>query len=179
MKEKRDGAFADILARLEAEIAPLPEDLPPVGEAIRTFRDRLGGATNLGETGDERDLYVLLDELVAAVKAAYPGSLCKAGCSACCDSSTAIFDVSPPEWARMEAHMDHVWTEAERARFAARFEADHAPRLGAYRALSAIRFFEPIADRHFEQQPYRCPFLVDGRCSIYAARPLASLSDGT
>lgn len=173
MKEKKDGAFADILSRLEAEITPSHEDLPPVGEAIRTFRDRLGAVTNLGETGDAHDLYVLLDELVTAVKAAYPGSLCKAGCSGCCDSSTAIFDVSPTEWARIETHMRSVWTDADREAFAARFDAEQAPRLRAYRLLSAIRFFEPLADRHFAQQPYRCPFLVAGRCSVYAARPLA------
>lgn len=173
MKESRDGVFADILSRLEAEIHPTPEDLPPVGEAIRGFRDRLGDVTNMGDSGDGRDLYVLLDELVASVKAAYPGSLCKAGCSACCDSSTAIFDVSPTEWARIESHMATVWSAEEREAFSARFATEHAPRLRAYRWLSAIRFFEPLADRHFEKAPYRCPFLVAGRCSVYAARPLA------
>jgi Fe-S-cluster containining protein len=173
LKESRDGAFADILTRLETEIVPLPEDVPPVGEAIRAFRDRLGEVTNMGESGDSRDLYVLLDELVSVVKATYTGSLCKAGCSACCDSSTAIFDVSPTEWARIVSHMATAWTDAERAAFEARFASEHAPRLRAYRLLSAIRFFEPIADRHFAEAPYRCPFLVDGRCSVYAARPLA------
>lgn len=173
MKDPQQGAFAEILFQLESQIAPSDEDLPAVGEAIRRFRDQLGDATNMGVTGDERDLYVLLDRLVATVVAAYPGGICKAGCSACCDSHTAVFDVSPAEWAALETHMATRWSDAERQAFHERFEAEHVPRLNTYRALAAIRFFEPVADRHFEQKPYRCPFLVDGRCSVYAARPLA------
>ncbi|MFN3432587.1 MAG: YkgJ family cysteine cluster protein [Candidatus Sericytochromatia bacterium] len=173
MKDPKHGAFAEILSQLESQIAPSDDDLPAVGEAIRAFRQLLGDATNMGVTADDRDLYVLLDRLVAAVVAAYPGGLCKAGCSACCDSHTAVFDVSPAEWAALDNHMATRWTEAERQAFFERFESEHGPRLGTYRALAAIRFFEPVADHHFGQKPYRCPFLVEGRCSVYAARPLA------
>jgi Fe-S-cluster containining protein len=69
--------------------------------------------------------------------------------------------------------MATAWTEAEREAFVRRFTAEHGPAIKHYRWLSAIRFFEPVADAHFERHPYRCPFLVDGRCSVYAARPLA------
>lgn len=173
MKTPDGGGFAEILSQLENSIAPAPDDVPAVGEAIRAFRAQLADATNMGVSHDEHDLYVLLDRLVVAVKAAYPGSLCQSGCSYCCDSSTAIFDVSQAEWDRLEHHVATAWTEAEREAFAARFEAEQGPQLRAYRLLSAIRFFEPAADAYFERHPYRCPFLVDGRCSVYAARPLA------
>lgn len=164
--------FKDILASVEDAVAPLAEESPAVVEAVTAFRHQLARVENFGRTGDERDLYFLLDHLTAAVSAAYPGSLCQAGCSGCCDSDTAIFDVKPGEWALIEEHMDHVWTDAQRETFTERFEREHAPRLKTYKWLAAIRFFEPVSDRHFAKQPYRCPFLENGRCSIYAARPL-------
>lgn len=164
--------FKDILAAVEHAVTPAAQELPAVGEAVQAFRGQLALVDNFGRTGDDRDLYHLLDGLTAAVSKAYPGSLCGAGCSGCCDSDTAVFDVKPDEWSLIEEHMATEWTPERRAGFLARFDQEHAPRLGAYRWLAAIRFFEPVADRYFAQKPYRCPFLENGRCSIYAARPL-------
>lgn len=169
--------FEAVLAQVEAGLGaqpPAPEPaLPAIGEAIRAFRDDLAGADNLGGSGDERDVYVLLDRLVAAVRAAYPGVRCGAGCSGCCDSATAVFDVWPEEWKRIEAHVATRWTPERRAAFKARFDREHGGRLKAYRLLGAIKHFEPVADRYWAKEGYRCPFLEDGKCSIYEARPLA------
>jgi Fe-S-cluster containining protein len=173
LKEAPDPDFAQLLAHLSESVTPAPDDVPAIGVAIRAFREALPDVTNMGETQDARDLYVQLDRLVDAVKASYPNSLCKAGCSYCCDSDTAVFDTSDAEWARLETHMATRWTDAEREAFAARFEAEHGDRLGAYRALGAIRHFEPVSDAYFAKKPYRCPFLVEGRCTVYEARPLA------
>ncbi|HEY9724159.1 MAG TPA: YkgJ family cysteine cluster protein, partial [Oscillatoriaceae cyanobacterium] len=148
------------------------EAIPAVGEAIRAFRAALPDADNLGRTGDSRDLYVLVDRLTAAVREAYPASLCRAGCSRCCETSTAVFDVSRAEWDRIAQHLDTAWTAEEREALAARFEREQRPQLSAYRLLGLVGFFEPLMDAYFARNPYRCPFLVDGRCSIYAARPL-------
>lgn len=172
MSQSRSGSFADILARLEGTVSPHEADIPPVVEAVRAFRDRLAGVSNVGRTGDEHDLYVLLDQVIAAVKASYPGSLCQAGCSGCCESHVAVFDASETEWQLIAEHLG-TWPEAEVAALADRFDREHAPQVRAYKLLGAVRHFEPVADRYFEGHPYRCPFLVEGRCSIYAVRPLA------
>lgn len=167
------GNFANILAQLEQQVVPTPEDLPAIGEAIRTFRAKLAQVDNLGRSGDEHDLYVLLEALTDAVRGAYPGSICRSGCSGCCESSTAVFDASPGEWALIETHMAEQWSEEQREALKQRWQRDHGHQLRAYRLLSLIRYFEPVMDAYFARHPYRCPFLVDGRCSIYQARPLA------
>lgn len=168
-----EPTFDEILSRLSAALPATEAETPMVAEAVRAFRSKLRDVDNLGETGDARDVLTHLEALTAAVKGCQPTSLCTAGCSACCDSETAVFDVSPAEWRMIEKHMRTAWTPAQREAFEARFAKEHAPRLGAYRWLSAIRFFEPVSDRHFAKHLYRCPFLEDGRCSVYAARPLA------
>ena len=172
---ERDSSFEAVLAQVEeglgAEAARPP--VPAIGEAIRAFRDALAGADNLGGTGDERDVYVLLDRLVDAVRMAYPGVRCGAGCSGCCDSATAIFDVWPEEWERIETHVATRWSAERRAAFKARFDAAHGHRLRAYRVLETVKHFEPVADRYWDREGYRCPFLEGGQCAIYDARPLA------
>lgn len=173
--EERDGGFEEVLAQVEQALSErvAAPPLPAIGEAIHVFRDALAGADNLGASHDDRDVYVLLDRLLAAVRAAYPGVRCAEGCSGCCDSSTAIFDVWPEEWTRIEAHVSSRWTPERRAAFRARFDGEHGHRLRAYRLLGAIKHFEPVADRYWAKEGYRCPFLEDGRCAIYEARPLA------
>jgi Fe-S-cluster containining protein len=173
MPEPELPNFDAILDRFEADCSAPDEHLPAIGTAIRAIRERLPFATNLGETHDELDAYTLLDELVTAVGEAYPGGHCKAGCSGCCDSQTAIFDVSGAEWAAIERHVTKQWDARRFAAFKTRFKQEHGGRVRTYKALTIVRFFVPIADRYFERKPYRCPFLEAGRCSIYAARPLA------
>lgn len=164
--------------QLVADGVPAGEELPAIGDAIRHFRERLVAATNLGESGDDRDVYWLIDELTVAVRLAYPGSRCREGCSGCCDSHTAVFDASPLEWQRLATHMATRWDEARRQEFTAAFTAEHGPRLNAYRLLAFLGHFEPLADAYFARQPYRCPFLLAGRCSVYEARPLACRAYG-
>lgn len=173
MADSEISRFAEVLAAIENDLPPGAQDIPAVGAAIVRFRERMHAVDNLGRTGDERDLYVLLEELTAAVKAAYPGSLCQAGCSGCCESEIAVFHASPAEWALIEDHLDGAMPEADKQALAARFDREHRQRLWPYRLLGMIRYFEPVADRYFEKAPYRCPFLVGGRCSIYPVRPLA------
>ena len=165
--------FKEVLGRLAADVGAGPEDTPALTAAIHTIRERLPRATNFGQTHDDADAFTLLDNLTAAVRTAYPDGRCTAGCSGCCDSQTAIFDVSQAEWTTIETHVATAWSPQRRQAFRERFRAEHGSRLGAYRGLTWVRFFEPLADRYFARKPYRCPFLEDGRCSIYAARPLA------
>jgi Fe-S-cluster containining protein len=162
--------FGRILDAL-AETAP-GRELTPIADAVTALRELLPLADNLGESGDDRDAFVLLDRLTTAVRETYAGGHCKAGCSGCCDSQTAIFDVSPGEWAAIEREVAR-WSAERREAFKERFKREHGLQLRAYRWLGYLKFFEPLADRYFARNPYRCPFLENGRCSIYAARPLA------
>ncbi|MEB3328939.1 MAG: hypothetical protein VKQ33_06875, partial [Candidatus Sericytochromatia bacterium] len=77
------------------------------------------------------------------------------------------------EWDAIERHIGLAWSETERGRLLARFEARHRPHLGGYRILALVGHFEPIARRYFERHGYVCPFLEGGACSIYPVRPVA------
>jgi Fe-S-cluster containining protein len=158
--------FEDVLGRLGDQVPPAGGELPAIADAIAEVRERLPDARSIQEAFRE------VDRLADAVKATYAKGHCKAGCSGCCDSQTAIFDVSPAEWEAIAAELA-TWPAERRAVLKERFAREHGPRTGSYKLLSAIRFFEPIADRYFDRRPYRCPLLENGRCSVYAVRPLA------
>jgi Fe-S-cluster containining protein len=158
--------FQDVLGRLADQVRPAGSELPAIAEAIAEVRERLPDAQTV------QDAFVEVDRLAAAVQQTYPNGHCKAGCSGCCDSQTAIFDVSPAEWEAIELELAG-WPEARRQALKTRFSRDHGRRIRAYKALSLVRFFEPLADWYFARHPYRCPLLQDGKCSVYAARPLA------
>jgi hypothetical protein len=81
---------------------------------------------------------------------------CAAGCAACCHQQVAI---TPAEAVAIARHVDCRFSPAERAALVARLKALD----GAVRGLDA-----PARARL--KRP--CAFLVDGRCSIYDARPL-------
>jgi Fe-S-cluster containining protein len=161
-----DKDFGDVLGRLADEVQPAGDEPPAIAAAIAEVREALPRATSIQEA------FALVDRLTEAVRATYPQGHCKAGCSGCCDSQTAIFDVSPAEWEAIEQELAR-WEPARLAAFKQRFKREHGPRLRAYKGLAFVRFFEPVADRYFARHPYRCPLLEGGRCSVYAARPLA------
>lgn len=168
------GSFESALAAAEAAATDQPEHPhPPLKPALDAFREALRLTQNLGQTGDQADLYYVVDQVATRVREAYPGAMCTKGCDSCCNSATAVFDVTATEWELIRAHVKHHWTSAQRERFRARFEREHRPRLTTYRLLQAIWHFEPVADHIWQHQGYRCPFLEAGACSIYAARPLA------
>ncbi|MDB5101278.1 MAG: YkgJ family cysteine cluster protein [Cyanobacteria bacterium RYN_339] len=161
-----DEDFEEVLGRFADAVRPAGQEAPAIASAIEEVREALPRATSLAEA------FGLVDRLAEAVREAYPQGHCKAGCSGCCDSQTAIFDVSPVEWEAI-AHALDGWEPERKAALAERFRREHGPRLKAYKGLSLIRYFEPVADRYFARRPYSCPLLENGRCSVYAVRPLA------
>jgi Fe-S-cluster containining protein len=166
--------FEQALAAAEAAETHGPKATPPPLEGdLEAFRDALRFTHNLGQSNDAADLYWVVDQMVERVRAAYPGAVCKRGCSGCCDSATAVFDVTQTEWTLIKNHMATHWNASQHARFRERFAQEHSPRLTTYRFLQAVWHFEPVADRVWARKNYRCPFLEEGACSIYEARPLA------
>ena len=80
---------------------------------------------------------------------------CSAGCSWCCYFSV---DVRAVEVAVLLRYMEQQLSAAERTRI--RVEAERNRQL-----------LEQLSDSERVQRNIKCPFLVQGRCSVYAARP--------
>ncbi|MEB3285446.1 MAG: YkgJ family cysteine cluster protein [Candidatus Sericytochromatia bacterium] len=166
--------FESILAAAQqAANTSAPPSGSPLTDALEFFRRAVGATTNLGESGDESDLYTVVDNIAQSVRDSYAGTVCRMGCSGCCDSPTAVFDVSLLEWRLIRAYIRENWTREQWQNFTSRFEREHLHRLGTYRFLHTIWHFEPIADHVWRRNGYRCPFLLGGACSIYSVRPLA------
>ncbi|MEB3329075.1 MAG: hypothetical protein VKQ33_07570 [Candidatus Sericytochromatia bacterium] len=160
------NSFAEALA------AAPPGDPAALAEAMAVVRDALPGADNFGESRDVRDWYHLLDTLSAGVQAAFPASLCRAGCSGCCHYPVGLFTLTFSEWRVIERHLEEVWTHEAREALVQRYEATYT---GFWRVLislvqrniASLLLAAPL----LEAKRLACPLLVDGRCSVYPARP--------
>ncbi|MGC3982938.1 MAG: YkgJ family cysteine cluster protein [Steroidobacteraceae bacterium] len=80
---------------------------------------------------------------------------CQAGCSWCCHFSV---DVRPVEVLNIVEFMRRTFTSAELQRLRQEIETNSA-------------IFAPLDEMQRMQRNIKCPFLMEGRCSIYAARP--------
>lgn len=165
-----EQALAEAASAWPAGPSGPPEDA--VGEALQAHRERLAGARTLGDPSAPDDLYAVADALAASMRSCYPGIRCREGCSGCCETPTAVFDVTAREWDVIAHHLETTWTPERRASMLDRFRATHRPRRLAYRLLALIGHFEPVADRYFARTGYVCPFLEGGSCGIYPVRPL-------
>jgi Fe-S-cluster containining protein len=149
-----------------------PGDPAALAEAMAVVREALPEADNFGETGDARDWYHLLDTLTAGVEAAFPQSLCRAGCSSCCHYPVGLFTLTYSEWRVIERHLEQAWSEADREALVARYEATYT---GFWRVLislvqrniASLLLAAPL----LEAKRLACPLLVNDRCGVYPARP--------
>lgn len=170
--EVPDGDFADVLEQIEPDPTPL-------AEAYDFVRVNAMNADNIGETGDERDLYVHLDKLSDGVKASFPGSYCRAGCSACCHYPVALFTLTFTEWRLIQRHIETEWTEHQREALVARYRQTFT---GFWRfvltmlqdSYAGVILSSPFIYR----RKIACPFLVDDCCTVYPARPYQCRSFG-
>jgi Fe-S-cluster containining protein len=80
---------------------------------------------------------------------------CTAGCSWCCHFTV---DVRAFEVLRLLEYIDTRLSAAERARVQAEIEINR-------------QVMEPLDDLKRVQTNIKCPFLAEGRCTVYAARP--------
>jgi Fe-S-cluster containining protein len=107
-------------------------------------------------------VHKLADEVWANVRGdvenarARPQIACAAGCSACCSQLVAI---APVEAAAIAQFVARNFTDEEDGALVARLRALDAQTRGKT-AIARARLRQP------------CAFLAEGRCSIYAARPL-------
>lgn len=167
-----DTAGGEPGASFEDILASQALDATPLSEAMAFSREHLPDADNVGQSGDERDFYTHLDRLSEGVAKTFPKSFCKAGCSGCCYYPVALFTTTFTEWSVMRRHMETVWTDAERADFVKRYKATFT---GFWifvltylqNSMLSVLLTAPLVHR----QQIACPFLVQGRCSVYAARP--------
>ncbi|MNX86787.1 Flagellin N-methylase [compost metagenome] len=147
-------------------------------EALDQARDGIGRTQNMGRSGDERDLFVHLDRLSQAVVETYPQSLCFSGCGRCCHYPTGFFDISYQEWELLRRHMEAEWSPERRERWLARFWREHGPRMWRVRCFEWLMSTSLPLFPTRDALPLACPFLEEGRCSVYAARPFVCRTFG-
>jgi len=118
-------------------------DQPTVDGAVELARSAMAATSRLAEG--------LLARAPAGAVA------CQAGCDHCCHQSVGV---TPPEALAIWRHLTSTLSADELAQVASHVAATRA----RTRGLSSD-------DRHSPEHP--CPFLRDGRCTIYEVRPLA------
>ncbi len=105
------------------------------------------------------DLYATLEKSIDEASRALPPFACRKGCTACCYSPLTITAL---EWRFLHAHLleldENEWE----------------------RIVDAAELVRPLLPELVKQHregigailQMQCPFLIDGACSVYAARPL-------
>lgn len=102
-----------------------------------------------------RRLHVLADEEILKVQASAAPCACKSGCSYCCHG---LVTATLPELAAIASQVE-TWPKARRALLDAR--------IGEYMAQATLYWKGERLALQAE-----CPFLDQGRCSVYEIRPL-------
>ncbi len=138
--------------------------------------DALGGVSAMAEIFD------LADFVVERVEGAFDCVHCVPGCSECCSQLPLVtFD----EWRLIADWMHDNLTEQRRTRIVGNAEsllADRESVLPSWMRLGEVDLesaeaVDVVADM-FDNESTTCPFLFDGRCSIYPVRPLVCRSYG-
>ena len=164
------GEFDRVLTDQAGEPAPAA-DPAPLLEALDYVREHQDQADHFGGTGDGRDLYHLLDRLSDGVSKSFR-SYCRAGCGSCCHYPIAMFTTTFTEWDVVRRYIETEYTTEERVALVRRYRATFT---GFWRLV--ITFLQRSSTTLFLTAPFvhrariACPFLVDGSCSVYPARP--------
>ena len=147
----------------------LPATAALLQATIRRSAPAIPTADNLGTSGDERDLYYLLDYLSFAVDRAYPEIPCARGCSHCCTNQ--VFRVTHAEWHVVRGALEAM-TVADRQAALARAHAEFGEHRAALEAMAALWTARDLVTAELHRStPKGCPLLVEGRCSVYEERP--------
>ncbi len=168
------AAGPDTVKRVEAG-----PDSAPLAGAMEDVRVALPMVDNMGRTQDQSDLYTLIDLLASGVKEAYPESLCKAGCSSCCQYPPALFTVTRQEWEAMLAYVTREWSAERIGRLVTRFWGSHGPYMRRLKVIEWLMEFPLPVNAKRKAVPLECPFLEDERCSVYPVRPVYCRSFGS
>lgn len=154
-----------------ASPTPAAADPAPLLEALDFVREHQDTADHFGGTGDGRDLYHLIDRLSDGVSRSFR-SYCRAGCGSCCHYPIAMFTTTFTEWDVVRRYIETEYTTAQRVALVRRYRATFT---GFWRfvltflqrSTVSLVLTAPVVHR----AQIACPFLVDGSCSVYPARP--------
>ena len=130
---------------------------------------------DLGEHTGPGVVYPLLDRLTTVVDASAACMHCVEGCSDCCNQQVLV---GYAEWGVLHQwildHLDDSAQQSVVARAEKMLEDDRTS-LPAWMALKdqddSTETYLNTINLALENQTTPCPFLVDGRCSVYEARP--------
>lgn len=129
----------------------------------------LTAVTNMGITGDLKDLYSLIDFFTTLVDQAYPEIPCLTGCSLCCVDN-GLPRTSSLEWRLIYAYLLRL-PEETWLRIKAQNEAFHGEQIDLFLQEQA-RIHHPERNLPLPDLGCKaCPLLLDGKCSIYPVRP--------
>lgn len=117
-------------------------------------------ATHLRNDLILEQFYLAFDALAQRLQQLLPETACASGCSQCCQSY-ALPEVLPAEWRLIEQAL-------------AELDADSRSRILASLARSAELLNQEgrLKRPRRTQTDVACPLLLDGRCAVYAFRPL-------
>lgn len=140
-------------------------------QALPKYFDYLVGllpaVTNVGESGDDQDLYLLTDAAVEATSRSHPPFLCRSRCAHCCHGPLGLPRVTALEWRRLHGAAVQL-----------------APAVQRSIVRQVHEMFDPLFDDLLRQDLGRvdatvqCPFLRFDRCTVYQERPLDCRSFG-
>jgi Fe-S-cluster containining protein len=147
----------------------IPASAALLQATIRRSAPAIPHADNVGKSGDDRDLYYLLDYLSFAVERAYPEIPCARGCSYCCNNQ--VFRVTALEWQTVKGALVAM-PAVQRDGVIARAQAEFGAHREALEQMAVLwTAGERVAPELHRSTPKGCPMLVDGRCGIYEERP--------
>ena len=130
---------------------------------------------DLGEHTGPSFVYPLLDRLTTVVDASAACMHCVEGCSDCCNQQVLVGYAEGGVLHRLI--LDHLDDSAQQSvvERAEKMLEDDRTSLPAWMALKdqddSTETYLNIINLALENQTTPCPFLVDGRCSVYEARP--------
>lgn len=145
--------------------------MTPRGFDPATFASAFAvGVVDARATMIEGDVYATLEARITDALRELPPLACKKGCSGCCFSTPIVTAL---EWTILFRQLRSLDDAAfERIVDAAEMIRPLVPRMLASRRAHAAK--EPIVPTTVQ-----CPFLLDGACSVYAARPLICRAYGS
>ncbi len=136
----------------------------------------------LGRVSTMAEIYDLADFVVEQVESEFDCMHCVSGCSECCSQLPLVtFD----EWRLIAGWMHENLTGQRRSQIVGNAEsllADQESVLPRWMRLGEVDLESAeavdIVGEMFDNESTTCPFLFDGRCSIYPVRPLVCRSYG-
>lgn len=163
--------MSEDFAALTAEHAAHGPDLGRLHDVLMRTREALPLVDNVGRSADARNAYVLIDQVVAALRTTYPASACGPGCGDCCRLSRALVRIYRLEWEVVHDFLLTGLDAATRRALIARFHAEHAPYLPVLHELQAQLDRGEAPRPTHASLPLRCPLLLGEACGVYPVRP--------